>query len=50
MKNKTKLKKSDVKVSILEDINLSWHGYGNLSTKTRKLCALYNRERKKYLN
>lgn len=42
-----KLKKGEMKVSLMEEINLQYEGYGNLSKKTRRLCALYNRELKK---
>jgi hypothetical protein len=42
-----KLSKADIKVSILEDINLLYFGYDTLSKETRQLCAIYNRERKK---
>jgi len=42
-----KLKKSELSISILEDINLMYNGYSTLSKRTRTLCALYNKERKK---
>ena len=42
-----KIRQQDLKVSILDDVNLMYERYDNLSKKTRKLCVLYNRERKK---